>query len=709
MKHSVENAFMKRCLLLSLLFLSHSYLLTAQIRALLEWEISPSYNRVVQITGNQQIIFGASDNGLFSFRQNQPVNTLDKSVGLSDVGVGAMVYIEESEHLLIGYHSGIIDQISSKEILTDQSILNLDSRISKTIHSVAYAYDQAFFASDLGIISYRIDQKQAQDIYRNIGDDAASVSCFEVLLDQDTVYAFCNLGLFKGSIKQNLLDYTQWKKLTDFAFSERTRAVLHNQRILFSYGDENLIKMSTSGDLIDTINCLQKINDLTVANGSVMIAAGNTIRQLSQDNNLLFYTIDNEILSLHFDSKVIWIGQQDRGITSLDGTMDIFPSGPQSDQPSKIKSIDEKMYFFDQSPIYTTYNGSKWEVNTSHGKTLDAVSFLNDQWILHISGQLISKNDIINLPVDASSQANGTFIFDEKIWITSSDSQTPIISSPDLKNWTSYSSSLLGTSSLSGMQVSQGGTFYFIDHRDRLIAFEPLEEKIRRIDQADGLPTSSINDYTIDENDILYIATDQGLYFYPDATFIFNNDNLIEAYVDGGALLQEDQFNALTVDAGNRKWLATDDGLWLYSSNLTKEIKHFTRENSSLPSNDIHKLVYHSYTGLLWTLTSNGIASLQTDSKESQFTHHNVKIYPNPISLRFGTTNVGLKGVYHNASIKITTISGSYINEIEANGSLASWDLTDTRGRRVGPGIYLFFSSNEDGNDTYIGKILVEP
>jgi hypothetical protein len=356
MKRFVENVFMKKCLLLSLLFLFQSILLFSQERPLYTWRLHPSFQDIQKITGTSDVIFAASKNGLFSKRKDSPFNLLGKPQGLSDAGVGAMAYIEESQSLLIGYRSGIIDQITTQEIESDQSILNLDSRLTKSIYNVAYTSNQAFFASDLGVISYRIDRAQAQDIYRNIGNGAAPVSCFEVLVDHDSIFAFCDLGLFKGSIHQNLLDYTQWEKISDHAYNENTTALILDGSLYISSGDDYLIQMSTSGTLIDSIYCYQNINDLTVANESILVAAGNTIRQLNQDNHLLFHTSESEILSLHFDGSALWIGEQSLGLKLLDATTYILPSGPQSDQPSQIVSINEQMYLLDQSLRYALCN-----------------------------------------------------------------------------------------------------------------------------------------------------------------------------------------------------------------------------------------------------------------------------------------------------------------------------------------------------------------
>ncbi|MEM7297786.1 MAG: hypothetical protein AAF391_05915 [Bacteroidota bacterium] len=47
------------------------------------------------------------------------------------------------------------------------------------------------------------------------------------------------------------------------------------------------------------------------------------------------------------------------------------------------------------------------------------------------------------------------------------------------------------------------------------------------------------------------------------------------------------------------------------------------------------------------------------------------------------------------------------VKEVNAAGGSASWDLRDLRGGNVATGIYYFFSSTADGEETYVGKIAV--
>jgi hypothetical protein len=130
-------------------------------------------------------------------------------------------------------------------------------------------------------------------------------------------------------------------------------------------------------------------------------------------------------------------------------------------------------------------------------------------------------------------------------------------------------------------------------------------------------------------------------------------------------------------------------------------------DNSPLPSNDIVALEIKP-NGELFILTSKGLVSFQSNSSDPQTSHSNVRIFPNPIRLSIDN-EVVFSGLVASAQVKITDINGRIVNELDANGSTTSWNLLDYNNRQIEIGIYLLFSSDGSGNDTFIGKLAVTP
>ena len=65
----------------------------------------------------------------------------------------------------------------------------------------------------------------------------------------------------------------------------------------------------------------------------------------------------------------------------------------------------------------------------------------------------------------------------------------------------------------------------------------------------------------------------------------------------------------IAIDGANRKWFGTSkSGVFLQSADGVRAIKHFTKENSPLPSNTIN-LEYSPKTGEVFIVTDMGIVS----------------------------------------------------------------------------------------------------
>ena len=60
----------------------------------------------------------------------------------------------------------------------------------------------------------------------------------------------------------------------------------------------------------------------------------------------------------------------------------------------------------------------------------------------------------------------------------------------------------------------------------------------------------------------------------------------------------------------------------------------------------------------------------------------------------------------NNAQVKITDISGNLIYQTTAQGGQANWNGLNFNNQRVGTGIYLVFSTDEQGFEKMTSKIL---
>jgi hypothetical protein len=163
---------------------------------------------------------------------------------------------------------------------------------------------------------------------------------------------------------------------------------------------------------------------------------------------------------------------------------------------------------------------------------------------------------------------------------------------------------------------------------------------------------------------------------------------------------------AIEVDGSNKKWLGTRNGVWYVSEDGTNIIYNFTTENSPLPADHIRDIAVDDLTGEVFFATDNGIVSFRNTATEGNDKHENVYAFPNPVRENYDGP-IAIRGLVSEANVKITDAAGNLVYETFAEGGQATWDGRTLSGDKVRSGVYLIFSTNEDGTETNITKLLI--
>jgi len=228
--------------------------------------------------------------------------------------------------------------------------------------------------------------------------------------------------------------------------------------------------------------------------------------------------------------------------------------------------------------------------------------------------------------------------------------------------------------------VSRDGIVVFDEGDD---IFDDQQDEFRIItnnENLGGLQSERVFCIAEDHDGEIWVGTNDGIAVFYCASQVFSNGcnaSRPTLVVDGENryLMQEQIVRAIAIDGGNRKWIGTDNGLRLFSADGKQDLAFYSAENSPLLSNKILSLAYDESNGMLFIATEKGINSLQ--------------------------------GLVENAEVKITDISGNLIFATEALGSQAIWDGNNYNGRRAATGVYLVFSSDSDGIETFVTKLFI--
>ena len=228
-----------------------------------------------------------------------------------------------------------------------------------------------------------------------------------------------------------------------------------------------------------------------------------------------------------------------------------------------------------------------------------------------------------------------------------------------------------------------------------------------------NLPTSDVQCLAVDRDGEVWVGTAKGVAVFYSPGLVFSSDNFdaqqiyIEQEGISQYLLESETVTAIAIDGANRKWFGTRNaGVFLMSDDGTKQIQHFTQENSPLLSNNIFSIAIDGLSGEVFFGTENGIVSFRSDATEGlDYQQDTVQVFPNPVRPDYNGP-IAINGLFQDAEIRIADAYGNVVYEGKANGGQAVWNGKNYNGERVMTGVYFVFSTNSEGEQTKVAKIL---
>ena len=270
-------------------------------------------------------------------------------------------------------------------------------------------------------------------------------------------------------------------------------------------------------------------------------------------------------------------------------------------------------------------------------------------------------------------------------------------------------------SGYSKLVISPNDEVYFGSAAYGLIGYAEINgiPVLRSLNVSDNLPTVDVRSIALDFDDNLWIGTTEGLRVLYNASRLFTQSGLSASTLildEGGnigELLANQFINAIQVDGNNQKWVATDGaGVFLFAEDGKSTLKHFTKDNSPLPTNSVRSLDYDPESGKIYMGTPNGLVAFQGNAYSPSENLEEVEVYPNPIRPGYSGL-LTIRGLQADCIVKITDIVGNTVFETTATGGSVQWNLRSFAGDRVRSGVYLIFVTTNDGLESTVKKVMI--
>lgn len=735
------------------------------------WRTHLAYGKAFQVEETSNRVYASVANSILYYdKTTEELNAFTKMDGLNGVGVSYMKYDNLSKTLVIGYQDGNIDFVVGEQIHNLSDIIRTNIVGSKRINHILFYKGLAYLSCDFGIVVLNIAKREVKESNVLLGNGGASqIGISSMAIINDTLYANTSQGLKYIPLNRNLLNTSLWKNISNQPSSNITTLAVANNVLYAGLANGAIVTINANNWTNTNWNKTSSIRYLEVQNTDMLVAYGSQLDKISLNTGANIEVLangDNNPLDAQLDAVGnVWVADGSKGLLRVSGTrIDSFViNGPYEDLAQRFYTYDNKIVAlaggYDNSieaPLYRESGYFVFENNTwsSYGiapKTpnmpyaadlINAVYNEGDQTLYIASfnyGILTLKNGVYGLinhqtPGSKFEEITSAYrslrIADIKtdsknnLWATSflQDSPKPAIHvrRAATGQWQSYF-----------LNIANGVEQFLMDfvvadnddkwirvsprkQQGSIVVFNDTKNTYRMLSTTSGnggLPSTRVNCVTKDLEGEIWVGTDIGVAVFdnPSAVLASPNANVNARLpiIDGRPLLEADVVTAIAVDGGNRKWIGTKrNGVWLFDADGEKVISHFTKQNSPLLSDNVIAIVIQNSTGEVFFSTENGIVSYRGSATLGDIKHENVKIFPNPVKPDFDGL-VGISGLANNAKIKITDVSGKLMYETTAQGGQATWNRKNYTGREAESGIYLVFSADETGQDTFVGKIAV--
>jgi len=122
-------------------------------------------------------------------------------------------------------------------------------------------------------------------------------------------------------------------------------------------------------------------------------------------------------------------------------------------------------------------------------------------------------------------------------------------------------------------------------------------------------------------------------------------------------------------------------------------------------SNNIIDITINPSNGEVFIGTEKGLISYRSDATKGVKIQEETHVFPNPVRESYNGP-IAINGLVTDANVKITDIDGNLVFEDFAKGGQAIWNGKNKYGDRASTGVYLVFSTDINGLEKMVSKIL---
>ena len=640
------------------------------------WKTHFAYNNVTQIAMTPDRVYALSDGSLYSvIKLSGKIQVYNRMSGLNGTGITCIYYDNISKQLIIGYKSGKIDLLSNRGVQYIGELYDKDMTQRKDINNVTIYGRTAYLSTAFGIQTLDLRQNKLVDSYW-LRPGGLETDVKDVVIKNDSIYAFTTDSMFCASLRANIVDYTFWKReLRSGRVAPSEEKGIHYQDMTdhwYAGHGEGIIRFTSTERLTykpqgPLSNIPYRLN--AAGDRLWMLAGGRWEAQNQTPGDVMIYD-GTKWTNIPMQTIVSKTGNRARDF--MNAAVD-----PLNNSHFFITSYGTGLYEFNADALVRQELAggnntliATYEPNPGSYTRLDCASFDSQRrlWCLSawtyshlqcvepdntwhavdvlINGQMAELHTPAGLILDARNP--------NYKWIATARINTFLALVDD--NGTPFDNSDDKTVSRTKWEDQEGHTF--------------APEYIYQIMQ--------------DSRGRIWMCTEQGI-AYIDNIDYFTSSAIVRPVVmdnNGENPMRLNPVRAICESTDGRLWVGTETlGVFILNSDASQIEGHFTTDNSSMPTNSILSLAYEEKNDRIFIGTAEGLVEYNPNGsseglmEEQQQEPEKEQI--NEGSMRQWKLHFSYSGAQEVAatpSAVFAVAQGSLFSVDRADESIAYWD-----------------------------------
>ena len=294
-----------------------------------QWRDYLSYNEVNHVAVAKDRVYAAGQMGVFYYDlEDEMMSRMNKTTGLSDVGIATIGCDRGSGWLVIAYNNSNVDLVKDDVVYNISDIKRSNIPGSKTIHSIKFEGGNAYLACGFGIVVIDLERKEIKETYY-LGANGEGAPVYDVEFDDDQIYAAMDDGILYADKHNRFLNIIDNWTRDDSEISGHP--VIHlamgeggllaavsmfdpMQLSVYRYKGGNVVEKLCEGEF-KSLRCEHNMLLMATEKGAYLYdMEGNLIERLAT-----FTWGELQVNDVAMDAKgVLWMGHEWAGMVRMD-------------------------------------------------------------------------------------------------------------------------------------------------------------------------------------------------------------------------------------------------------------------------------------------------------------------------------------------------------------------------------------------------------